>query len=220
MPEVSSNRLGDKLSDHVTRRIPKVSSMLTRSIEIVVGGSVIGYIQNFNPNEGREVTDVREIGNEDIVELAPGGLTNNTISVNRMMLNYSKIQQVMDDFGGQHGNAVDGMRSLMDFNYPFDIIVLARRHNDTVNGDPLDDNVPVPTELQSGLDKSPVIILDWYHECWFQTVSYALTQGAQFTIVENSTVKYTWRTGSFMYASKGNTNNGYYTQNYTRTIGS
>ena len=221
----TASRLGTNISSHSNRRIPRISSTLMRSIEIMVNGQVIGFLKNFNPSEGRKITEVREIGNEDMVELAPGGPENMTIQAQRALLNYSKIQQVFDDFGGGHSNKVDGIRSLMDANYPFDVIVLKRRHLDQPAGDPLDDDISqggqvTGIEIDSAIDLKPLIIMDWFHECWMSSYKYTVQAQSDFVIAEDITINYTWRTGSFEYASpsslNGNAANNYVTSSFVR----
>ena len=208
MPLVSSNRIGNRLSDHVNRKIPKNSVALMRSIEVVCAGQVIGYIQNIKPSEDRAMFLCREVGNEDPAELVPGGPDNLSITVQRMLLYRSRMMNIFDDFAGLHGNQFQGIRSLMDFNAPFDVMVLMRRHyiegegmaSLDGGGDQLDHEITGAIETASGEVAAPVVILDLFHECWFSSVSYSVDAArAEFQIVEDATIKYTWRTGSPLY---------------------
>jgi len=223
MPTVSSNRIGNVLTNHVDRSIPRNSSALMRSIELVVGGQVIGYAQDISPTEGRKLDDIREIGNEDIVEIAPGGPENLTMTVERVMLYHSRLMQVFDDIPNGHGNANDGIRSLMDYNYPFDVIVMMRRNTELstegaitrLGGGGLTLQVDSQVSLR-GVDESSsvassnqqIVIIDHYHECWWQDIKYAVKADASFKIVENGTIRYTWRTGQPLYDYKGQSPSG------------
>ena len=207
MPYVSSSRVGDRLSNHVNRRIPKNSVALMRSIEVVCGGQVIGYIQNITMSESRNVWECREVGNEDLAELTPGGPEQMTINMKRMLLYHSRIINILDDFGGLHGNERPGLRTLMDANVPFDILILMRRHSkENINPesatDPLDDQVTMPGgEQADGRSQDPVVILDWFHECWLTKSSYQVEAKAEFQIIEDADIKYTWRSGSPLFQS-------------------
>lgn len=224
MPSVSSNRKGDRLTNHVDRSIPRNSAALMRSIELVVGGQVIGYVQEIAPAEQRELTDIREIGNEDIVEIAPGGPKGLTMTVSRVLLYHSRMMQVFDDIPNGHGNAINGIRSLMDYNYPFDVIVLMRRNIEMsvegsirrlsgVGGDTLDLDSEVSLKGVSegggvASSNAQIVIVDHFHECWFQDVKYDVKAKEDFTIVESGTIRYTWRTGQPLYSYEGQTVSG------------
>ena len=214
MATPSSNRFGTSMTNHVDRRIPRNSAALSRSIEIVVNGIAVGYIKKFTMNEGRKITDVREIGNEDLVELAPGGPENLTLDVERTMLYASRLQTIFDDESGNHGNKITGIQSLMDFNYPFNVFVLMRTlpvdsPQISPSAGEIDSEVKV-TQFTTGgkasdfesTESNPafgsVIIMDHFHECYFEKVSYTINAEADFVIAETGTIRYTWRTGSPM----------------------
>lgn len=210
MPYHSSNRVGNRLSSHVNRRIPRNSAALSRSIEIVVAGLVVGYVQSLNASEGRTIEDIREIGNEDIVELAPGGPTGLTLTLSRVMLYHSRLHQVMDEFG-DHGNYMTGIRSLMDFNVPFDVVVMMRRNtvDDVTKGSFDDALITAPGNLtetreRAGSDQE-LVIMDHFHECYPEKNDYKVDATDKFTITENLNCKYTWRTGSPLFVA-GNSN--------------
>jgi len=197
-----------------------------RSIEVVCAGSVIGYVQKINPQEDRKVWQCREIGNEDLAELVPGGPDNMKITMDRVMLYQSRLQQILDDWGGNHGNARTGIRSLMDYNMPFDVMVLMRRHNatstggDFLTGDPLDSGIGGNINEIDGGNPSTVFILDWFHECWMTNISYTVEAKADFQIIESCSVEYTWRTGSELFTGSSSmagsqTNNTFTLQNNT-----
>jgi hypothetical protein len=165
--------------------------------------------------EDRKITEVREIGNENLVELAPGGNENLKIEVTRVMLMASRLQSIFDDEEGKHGNAINGIQSLLDFNYPFDIFVLMRTlpiGNPEIDASACerDDQVKPGSYTSTGVTNDfsgtepptsfgSVIIMDHFHECWFSHVDYEIKAAdADMVITESGTINYTWRTGTPM----------------------
>ena len=220
----SASRIGNTISNHINRRIPRNAAALSRSIEIVTNNVAIGYIQKLTPKEGRSLWDCREIGNEEIVEITPGGPQGLSIDVDRVLLYTSRIQGIFDDMGGQQQGADigRGVQSLMDYNYPFDIMVLMRvlpggvtNEQAVISPDEGEDDANVKvTDYPGGSDTftsstiyganankagSTIVLLDHFHECWFENVSYTVNAGPEFQIIESATVRYTWRTGSPLY---------------------
>jgi len=212
MPFVSSNRRGNSISTHVNRRIPRNSAALSRSVEIIVAGIVVGYVQNMDANEGRELTDIREVGNEEVVEIAPGGPKDQTLALQRVMLYHSRLHQIMDEFGN-HGNFNVGIRSLMDFNVPLDVVVMIRRNTeDNVTAGSYDSDLLTgpgnltETKVEAGQTQE-LVVLDWFHECWPESNKYTVKAEPNFTIMENLNLRYTWRTGSPLYVAREDVSN-------------
>ena len=170
------------LSTKVARDSTRTSIILSRSINIVVNGKTIGYIQSFHPTEGRQTTKTWELGNEDIVEIVPGGMTeDSSIIIQRALLYQSRMLEVFDSKNGEQMNDLQPYPvSVMDYNYPFDIHVLLHR-------------------LQSKEPKSEVDIFEMeaYIGCWFTKIDYEVkATDADLKIIENATVQYTYKRGT------------------------
>lgn len=181
MPTPTSNIKGLDLTNRNHRGIPRNSSVLTRSINVVVRGNVIGYIQSILPVEGRHMNKVWELGNEDMVELVPGSMDDGTIKVNRMLLYNSRILEVFDGKNGNHGNDTGPSYpvSLLDFNFPFDIYIYLNRYS----------NIADP---KSSME---TIRFEAYMGCWFKKLSYEVKAQDDFRIVEEVEIWYTYKTG-------------------------
>ena len=232
MVQPRANRIGDTISEKVPRRIPRNSVALMRSIEIVTNNIVVGYVQRMTPTEGRALWDCREIGNEDLVEITPGGPQNMTIEIERALLYTSRMQSIFDDLGGNQqggvggggaGGTNPGVTSLMDYNYPFDVLVLMRLVPGITEGSAVtpekgdidglvkiknySDSVQMTTggflgaNSKTGFNDTP-IVLDHFHECWFERVAYTLQAQAEFQVIETGTIRYTWRTGTPMWTGQ------------------
>jgi len=197
MPIPISNVEGFNISNKVTRGLPGNSSALTQSINIMVNGKVIGYIQNFAPEEGRNMARTWELGNEDVVELVPGGMSDNNIRVERVLLYYSRLIEVFDQTNGEQGNDVSPLQpypvSIMDYNFPFDIYIYLKRFKDTAR----------KSSGSKDEDAFENVLFEAYIGCWFVKYSYEIKADATFRLIEQATIQYTYKTGTSLLKKQG-----------------
>lgn len=209
---------GDSLSHPYNagnRAIPKTSVVLNRSIEIVINGKPIGFIQNFTSTEARSMHKIFNHGSEEAVTICPGTLKTTTLKIKRMLLYNSRILDLVSTLSSNNTNiqqykdtqdSQPGAVSLLDFSIPFDIVVMMRRPLQSyVTSDKKNDTNPSSNiTMRDGdiikpqTDKG-VVVLETYHECWFNQLQFSIDVEKPFTILEDADVEYTWKTGTPLY---------------------
>lgn len=75
---------------------PNTNARLDHAVTIYVNGTAIGQIQEWGPQQSRGMTPIYELNSAssgNIIEYAPGNMSNQTITVNRYDLYNSRMEQ-------------------------------------------------------------------------------------------------------------------------------
>lgn len=139
--------------------IPNTAVRTDHAVSIYAEGKLVGYIQEWSPQQSRGMTPVYELNaasSGTIVEHVPGNMSNQTVTVNRLDLYNSRMEQAWGP--------------------GFSIQMLSDQFN------PL-----TITEEWSNPDGSTVMVV--YGGCWFQSLGRTHSaQGDRITKVNASMV--------------------------------
>jgi len=129
------------LNNKVARAVPTVSTVTPRNIIVATGEvNILGFIKKIGWNQKRNVIPRYELGIEEVSYLAPGAIdgNSNTIRIEKFLV---FEESLLEQFGKSYsqgallspplnGKVVQGTngypQGLLDFNKPFDIVILRR----------------------------------------------------------------------------------------------
>jgi len=151
----------------------KVAAGLSTQIHISVDNQLIGGIQNFAPNQRREIRGIGEVGTDGFIEKVPTRPTNVTISVERVYFDLLRLPQAF----------ARAFRNIHAQRVPFSIRVYDVA-GVGVDFQDADGGLPPDSDAKG-------ILVEEYVDCWFSSLSAAY-QANDYLISERADIEVTY----------------------------
>jgi hypothetical protein len=144
--------------------IPVTSVRASHSVQIRSGGTTIGLIQSWAPNQARPTTAVYELNSDtagNIYERVPMNITGTTINVNRVDLYNLRMEEAW-------GKNFQLIQMLTDQKFPLEIRELWKNPQDGSS------------------------LINVYYGCWFTSLGRNLPADGDKVVRVNAAIDYTY----------------------------
>lgn len=155
------------------------------NIEIYSNGMRIGFVQQFQVQEQRQIIPVQELGTEGVVQMVPANTNGGTITLQRIAIFNANLYNAL-------GLTPTGLFAQTSDQIPNSATVYSSTTNTL--GNPFktlkEQRVPLELMVKTKLpDINNTYYIDTYIDCWLQSYGKQIASSG-VTITENATISY------------------------------